>query len=254
MDNYAPPDVEPESLYDESLIVDLISRLYNMLIELGALEESLVVWPSTGGHALDLSHLTEETSMDSRVVSLLRRLPIVRNYVVVAPGMATFDYSNPSYLKLSRYIDRFSTTPTSERIEPSPAPGTALLLFEGHDDAYPRLVLDVDDNTIRYFDGELETQISRDLDNGRWSASVNSYVNYPAEYAPLYLQRMIDKLLEASWIPCGFAVFSLSDYHFEPGVIELQRELVEDYDWPHTFYRDAWTNDSSGYFDRVMGI
>lgn len=70
-------------------------------------------------------------------------------------------------------------------------------------------------DTVGHFDGELRDQTALDVDIDRRSAYVNSYINYPAEHAPSYLQRMIDNFMEARWIPCGFSVFSLSDYEHE---------------------------------------
>lgn len=71
-------------------------------------------------------------------------------------------------------------------------------------------------DSIRYFSDEISNEeideyyLSEDHPD-RLSIYLNSYANRKPESATVYLQRMIDNYLEAVWLPCRFAIFSISE-------------------------------------------
>lgn len=150
MDNTSAPHHDAGDAYDEATIVRLISKLYTTLAQLGGVDAAAIAWPPPGGHQLDLSQLTDEPPLDQRLISLLQNLPMIKTETRIAPNMLALDYLQPSNLVINRYIDRgYISAGTGEMVEPGPAPSTALLLCEGQDDMYPRLVFDVAESEYR---------------------------------------------------------------------------------------------------------
>jgi len=141
---------QPSSQYDEAVIVGLVTNIYKALLELGQFEDHEVIWSPAEGHQLDFSRLDETSRIDSRVVSLMRRLPMVNSYMeCAAPGMVPVNYLDPEELSFSRDIDKlqFWAPPGEERLDMANAKPTVLQLLQGQESDDPCLVLDIADST-----------------------------------------------------------------------------------------------------------
>lgn len=138
--------IQKQSKYDEEEIVGLISCIYELLLELDHIDETNVAWAPPEGHELDLSGIPDDLTIDPRVISLMKRLPVPRRGRGAFPvlnNMNNIDYRHPRVLAESRDIDRWLHPGGLDVYNASP---TALMLFDGQNANDPCLVLDVEDS------------------------------------------------------------------------------------------------------------
>ena len=136
--------------YNEHVIVDLVTEIYRLLLQLGHFEEDEVIWPPTGGHTLDFSLLDDSSRIDINVISLMQHLPFtgVGSRSTVVPTMRPVNYANPFELAMSRDIDKtdFRAPPSESRLNMGNAAPTVLLLLQGQESPDACLVLDIADS------------------------------------------------------------------------------------------------------------
>ncbi|KAK5719496.1 hypothetical protein LTR15_008020 [Elasticomyces elasticus] len=225
------------SPYDEAEFLGLINDIYDLLIRQGAFVEEDLIRAPPQGHAINLSLLDNPDRIDARVVSLMRKLPEGPE-ACIAPSMKLVYYLNPDDLVWSRDIDRREMGLDEEAPpDQTNALPTILLLLDGRESTDPALVLDVADNTIRYF---------TEMYNGPY------YMDFPAEHAPTYLRRMRDNYRQADWVANHDGAVLKSDQK-HPWTLELQRKLLEDYKWPgDDSRREDWIRDAPPLIDSLM--
>ncbi|KAK5682140.1 hypothetical protein LTS10_005265 [Elasticomyces elasticus] len=228
------------SPYDEAEFLGLITEIYQVLLRLGHIKPDRMVWAPPTGHDINLSVLENPNGIDERVVSLMRKLP-AGPHACVDPYMRPVIFLNDGELMRSRDIDkRASGLDYRAHIDQSNALPTVLLLWTGFESTDPVLVLDVADNTVRYFD---------EVYNGP------HYLNYPAEHAPTYLKHVLENYRDGIWVPDNDAGVFETDKREPSWGPELRRTLVEDYKWPgEGFRQDAWRNDVHTIIGRLMEL
>jgi len=142
---------QPSSQYDEATLVGLVTDIYNILLKLGHLKEDKVMWPPGEGHPLDFSRLDETSRIDSRVISLIRHLPLHQGEgKCVVPAMRPVNYTMAEDLACSRDIDKrhFYAPPDESRLDMTNAKPTVLQLLYGEEGPDPCLVLDLADSIL----------------------------------------------------------------------------------------------------------
>lgn len=138
---------EENGRYIEQEIVGLFNELYKVLIRLGHFEEADVIWPPSDGHTLDLSLLQYPDRIDSRVVSLMTRLPLTRKWSqkLLAPCTRPVNYLDPVAIVRSRDVDKRDYWASSERshLDETNALPTVLSLLDGEESPDASLVLEI---------------------------------------------------------------------------------------------------------------
>ncbi|KAK5125286.1 hypothetical protein LTR85_000962 [Meristemomyces frigidus] len=188
----APPASQEEtSPYNEAEFLGFVTDIYDALIRQGHFSDADAGWPPPEGHAID------PTSIDKRVVSLMKKLPAGPD-ACIAPNMVRSCVLRSDFLIRSRGIDK-PVAMSPARVDQTNALPTVLLLLDGFESTDPVLVLDVADDTIRFFDQVYEGP---------------HYLEFPAENAPTYLKRMLENYRNGTWIS-----------NFDGGIMQT--------DWPY---------------------
>ena len=144
---FAMADAVPPTEYNEDEIVGLVIALYKALIKIGGIEESDVLWAPAEGHQLDFSSLQDEARIDMRVVSLMQKLPIMKDeHNQILPCMYAADYRSAHYLAFSRDIDKAEYFTEACRMDMANALPTVLVLFQPRDRDDLSLILDIADS------------------------------------------------------------------------------------------------------------
>ncbi|KAK4499562.1 hypothetical protein PRZ48_010079 [Zasmidium cellare] len=240
-----PQTCPPRPKYDPCEIIRHMTSIYRILIGLGPLANSSVVFPPPKGNTLDFSHIPSHVDTDPRVVALMEKLPVVtESGMGILPGMEAVNFLDPSQMRLARMVDMrnydYDLMGGEGAIWGLP---TTVTLLRGDHEVVPVLVLDVADNTIRKI-GDVEyledeyTRHERNqtrLDDHRYD-----FYNWPAMSAPEYLVEVIIKFLSTTWFPdYSGMVFSLHEWE-EEEMIEKRRLLREVYGWPEMFREEDW--------------
>ena len=128
----APLASQAASTYNEAEIVGLITDIYRILDRQGHYKDEYrrVRWAPPEGHVIDLSVLDDPSSIDARVVSLMKKLPSCPGSCL-APYMLPVDYLTPDGLVRSRDIDRRSRAVGPAGIDQTNALPTVLMLLDG---------------------------------------------------------------------------------------------------------------------------
>jgi hypothetical protein len=77
--SYFSPGISSTPAYDESVILALWGEIYTNHQLLCYYPASAIVWPPTGGHAIDLD-VCSSLNLDPAVISLMQHLPQIRTY------------------------------------------------------------------------------------------------------------------------------------------------------------------------------
>lgn len=142
--------------YSEDSIVSYLTRIYRVMILLGRLSNSELVFAPPEGHAIDFSQLPDNVPpLDDRVKSLVRRMPLSNpklGYdIEVIANAHMVNYLGPYDLRLSRDINqrRFDwlnwDTLDADNVEPH---DVLLLALENSRDGRG-MVLDVRESELR---------------------------------------------------------------------------------------------------------
>lgn len=101
----------PRIPYNEETIVNIISDIYRIYLQLNYISPWEIVWPSQQGHVINQA-LCEELRLDPAVISLMKRLPYFRASelaadVPFAPLSRAFVYLEDDEIRGGRDPDRF---------------------------------------------------------------------------------------------------------------------------------------------------
>ncbi|KAF2429076.1 hypothetical protein EJ08DRAFT_306230 [Tothia fuscella] len=89
--NFLLPEMSSVASYDESVFLDLWSKIYSNHQLLCYYPSSAIEWPPAEGHAINLQ-LCHSLKLEPAVISLMQRLPRVRT-----PPYSTYDFLDETY-------------------------------------------------------------------------------------------------------------------------------------------------------------
>lgn len=257
--HYIPP-------YDEDEIVGIILKIYKALSRQGHFKHHSITYaPTPNGHDLDLSELSEDTVLDDRVLSLMRRLPVPQpaaSNVHITRNQIAIDYTNPVQLAFSRNVGVRHCLGFDGEFGLMIARPTDMILFDEAEAGDGTLIYDTNENTIRVYGLDVvdDSFMRSDATEDEKKKHDFDYRNHPTHSAPVFLRGLLQDILEAKVISGMDGTFYSVDHWFTSinpqhiaNAYEVQRKLLEDYKWPSAEFRaDDWQRDAPGMLENVF--
>ncbi|KAE8362899.1 hypothetical protein BDV27DRAFT_146575 [Aspergillus caelatus] len=214
--------------YNEDTIVNVISDIYRIYLQLNYIFPTDVVWPSQEGHVINEA-LCEELHLDSAVISIMKRLPYFRASELAADIPFTslsraFVYLEDDEIRDGRDPDRFQDEGLRLGFL---LPQEIALDCSTNKGIY--LILDTKENTIRVWDPN---------DRLAGDDEENNYRNHP-HHAPTYLSSHLTRTKNMRAL--------VDKPHYSDMYLRLKRLLQEQYGWPYDFQETEWKALSSLY-------
>ena len=122
----------------------IISDMYSVLTRLGHFEENEIIWAPAVGHPINFSVLAEPDLIDSRVVSLMKRMPISAANKILYGTMRPVNYLDAQDLVWSRDVDKKAFG----ILDQTNALPTVLMLMTGRRLENSSFVLDISDSMV----------------------------------------------------------------------------------------------------------
>ncbi|KAG4434584.1 hypothetical protein IFR05_009940 [Cadophora sp. M221] len=247
-----PPIDTSSTPYNEDLIVSLLTKLYNLLIEIGYLPSETVVFPPPTGHDINVA-LCEALNIDPAVISLMKRIPYTNHRVndseqleyPIFQGAWMYNFLQDDDTEQSRDPEwgPWSDDARREYILPHD-----LALTGAEDPDMEWLVLDTKENTIRRV-GHIAHDDGAVLERPE---DPNHYRNTSTENAASFLITYIERIESLGLLPFAHdywqGVLDCNDSLHYP----LKKILIEDYGWPGHFRREDWLQDKTSIWERVQ--
>ncbi|KAJ5198112.1 uncharacterized protein N7498_007229 [Penicillium cinerascens] len=232
----------PRIPYNEDTIVNIISDIYRVYLQLNYISDWEVAWAPEEGHAINQG-LCEELHINPVVISLMKRLPYLRFSGIAAdiefiyPYSRAFVYLEDYEIRGGRDPDRFSY----EEPRPSCLLPQEIALTCSIDEGI-HVILDTKDNTIRVWSFD-ESPPGDDIEN---------YRNYYPHHAPTYLASYLQQVRSLEIIPSvSRETRKLYNKHYPELYAKIKKVLQEQYGWPYDFQEAAWKAASKVTWKRI---
>ncbi|GAQ35280.1 hypothetical protein AtubIFM54640_002307 [Aspergillus tubingensis] len=234
----------PRLAYSEDTIVNLISDIYRIYLQLNYISDWEVTWPPTpDGHAINQA-LCEELHLDPVVISLMKRIPYFRfsgiadDVEFIHPYSRAFVYLEDDEIRGGRDPDRFSysETPRPDFLLPREIALTCSV------DEGVHVILDTKENSIRVWT----------FDDPPPGDDMDDYRKYTPVHAPSYLAAYLQQLRSLEIIPSpSRCTRILYNKYYEDVYPGMKKVLQEQYGWPYDFQEAEWKAASKVTWKRI---
>ncbi|KUJ18112.1 uncharacterized protein LY89DRAFT_684036 [Mollisia scopiformis] len=187
--------IEP---YDEKTIINSITVIYELLLDLKYLERDEIIFPPPSGHVINLD-ICQTLNLDQRVVSLMQQLPYPKDVQTSLDFDLIDETRSPVYTDdddIEECRDPENAgTPEDIRLDYLLPTDVALTIGKRYG---TNLVLDTKENTIRSVECQDGPPFHESMER---PDEQSHYRNYPAEPALEVLRRYAHKYRSLASIP-----------------------------------------------------